>query len=100
MSWDWGQAGRLDNFILVGEDNVLNTDLRFPDEFARHKILDIIGDMYLLGYPAQGQDNGSIDRSPGQRCSGNGRLPPRIRLDLVRCFANQPSSMNAPSPTE
>ena len=46
-----GSGGRLDNFILVGEDEVLNTDLRFPDEFARHKILDVIGDLYLLGYP-------------------------------------------------
>ncbi|MEM9291983.1 MAG: UDP-3-O-acyl-N-acetylglucosamine deacetylase [Acidobacteriota bacterium] len=50
-----GSGGRLDNFILVGEDNVLNTELRFPDEFARHKILDIIGDLYLLGYPLRGK---------------------------------------------
>lgn len=50
-----GSGGRLDNFILVGEDNVLNTELRFPDEFARHKILDIIGDLYLLGYPLRGR---------------------------------------------
>jgi UDP-3-O-[3-hydroxymyristoyl] N-acetylglucosamine deacetylase len=48
-----GTGGRLDNFILVGEDNVINTDLRFPDEFVRHKILDIIGDLYLLGYPVR-----------------------------------------------
>lgn len=50
-----GTGGRLDNFILVGEDNVLNTELRFPDEFARHKILDIIGDTYLMGYPLRGR---------------------------------------------
>lgn len=50
-----GSGGRLDNFILVGEDNVLNTDLRFPDEFVRHKILDIIGDLYLLGFPIRGK---------------------------------------------
>ncbi len=50
-----GSGGRLDNFILVGEDNVVNTELRFPDEFARHKILDIIGDLYLLGYPLRGK---------------------------------------------
>jgi len=48
-----GSGGRLDNFILVGEDNVINTELRFPDEFVRHKILDIIGDLYLLGYPVR-----------------------------------------------
>ncbi len=50
-----GTGGRLDNFILVGEDNVINTDLRFPDEFVRHKILDIIGDLYLLGFPVRGK---------------------------------------------
>ena len=50
-----GSGGRLDNFILVGEDNVINTELRFPDEFARHKILDIIGDLYLLGFPVRGK---------------------------------------------
>jgi len=50
-----GSGGRLDNFILVGEDDVINTALRFPDEFVRHKILDIIGDLYLLGYPLRGR---------------------------------------------
>jgi UDP-3-O-[3-hydroxymyristoyl] N-acetylglucosamine deacetylase len=50
-----GTGGRLDNFILVGEDDVINTDLRFPDEFVRHKILDIVGDLYLLGYPIRGK---------------------------------------------
>ena len=50
-----GSGGRLDNFILVGEDEVINTDLRFPDEFVRHKILDIVGDLYLLGYPIRGK---------------------------------------------
>lgn len=50
-----GSGGRLDNFILVGEDDVVNTELRFPDEFVRHKVLDIIGDLYLLGYPIRGR---------------------------------------------
>ena len=50
-----GSGGRLDNFILVGEDEVVNTELRFPDEFVRHKILDIVGDLYLLGYPVRGK---------------------------------------------
>jgi UDP-3-O-acyl N-acetylglucosamine deacetylase len=50
-----GSGGRLDNFILVGEDDVVNTELRFPDEFVRHKILDVIGDLYLIGYPIRGR---------------------------------------------
>ncbi|MEM7351257.1 MAG: UDP-3-O-acyl-N-acetylglucosamine deacetylase [Acidobacteriota bacterium] len=50
-----GSGGRLDNCIMVGEDNVVNTELRFDDEFVRHKILDIIGDLYLLGFPIRGK---------------------------------------------
>jgi UDP-3-O-[3-hydroxymyristoyl] N-acetylglucosamine deacetylase len=50
-----GSGGRLDNCVLVGEDGVINTELRFPDEFVRHKILDVIGDLYLLGYPVRGK---------------------------------------------
>lgn len=42
-------GGRLNNVILVDDEKVINTSLRFSDEFVRHKILDIIGDFYLLG---------------------------------------------------
>jgi UDP-3-O-[3-hydroxymyristoyl] N-acetylglucosamine deacetylase len=45
------RGGRLDNLILVDNEKVVNTTLRFPDEFARHKVLDLIGDLYLLGRP-------------------------------------------------
>ncbi|HVO95543.1 MAG TPA: UDP-3-O-acyl-N-acetylglucosamine deacetylase [Terriglobales bacterium] len=47
-------GGRLSNFILIDEEKIVNTDLRFPDEFARHKILDLLGDFYLLGRPILG----------------------------------------------
>ncbi len=50
-----GSGGRLDNCVLVGEEGVVNTQLRFPDELARHKVLDIVGDLYLLGYPIRGR---------------------------------------------
>ncbi|QPJ66591.1 MAG: UDP-3-O-[3-hydroxymyristoyl] N-acetylglucosamine deacetylase [Candidatus Nitrohelix vancouverensis] len=50
----FASGGKLDNFILLGDDKVLNTKLRYPDEFVRHKILDIIGDFYLLGKPIRG----------------------------------------------
>ena len=46
-----GQGGQLGNFILIGEGGIVNTELRFPEELARHKILDILGDLYLLGMP-------------------------------------------------
>jgi UDP-3-O-acyl-N-acetylglucosamine deacetylase len=48
------RGGRLDNCILVDDDRVVNTTLRFPDEFVRHKILDVLGDLYLLGRPVRG----------------------------------------------
>jgi UDP-3-O-[3-hydroxymyristoyl] N-acetylglucosamine deacetylase len=48
-------GGRLDNLILVDDEKVVNTTLRFADEFARHKILDLIGDLYLLGRPLVGR---------------------------------------------
>ncbi len=47
-------GGRLSNFILIDDEKIVNTELRFPDEFARHKILDILGDFYLLGRPLRG----------------------------------------------
>mgnify|MGYP002630152496 CR=1 FL=1 len=51
----YASGGKLDNFILLGDKKVLNTELRFEDEFARHKILDILGDFYLLGKPIRGK---------------------------------------------
>ncbi len=50
----YASGGKLDNFILLGDKKVLNTKLRFKDEFPRHKILDILGDFYLLGKPIRG----------------------------------------------
>src|SRR5262249_47238910 len=47
-------GGSLDNAIVLGETGVLNNALRFQDEFVRHKILDAIGDLALVGYPVIG----------------------------------------------
>lgn len=48
-------GGSLDNAVVIDEDSVLNEGgLRFSDEFVRHKMLDFIGDMALLGLPLQG----------------------------------------------
>jgi UDP-3-O-acyl N-acetylglucosamine deacetylase len=49
-----GQGGQLGNFILIGESGIVNTRLRFPEELARHKILDVLGDLWLLGRPLAG----------------------------------------------
>jgi UDP-3-O-acyl-N-acetylglucosamine deacetylase len=39
----------------LNDDGVVNTTLRFPDEFVRHKVLDLIGDVYLLNRPILGK---------------------------------------------
>jgi UDP-3-O-[3-hydroxymyristoyl] N-acetylglucosamine deacetylase len=49
------QGGSLENAVVLTRDGVLNREgLRFPDEFCRHKILDLIGDLVLLGRPLIG----------------------------------------------
>jgi UDP-3-O-[3-hydroxymyristoyl] N-acetylglucosamine deacetylase len=49
------KGGSMDNAVILGEDSVLNTDgLRYKDEFVRHKILDLIGDLSLVGMPVIG----------------------------------------------
>jgi UDP-3-O-[3-hydroxymyristoyl] N-acetylglucosamine deacetylase len=51
-----GLGGSLQNAIVLDEVRVLNSEgLRFENEFVRHKVLDAIGDLYLLGHPLIGQ---------------------------------------------
>ncbi|HZS11652.1 MAG TPA: UDP-3-O-acyl-N-acetylglucosamine deacetylase [Nitrospirales bacterium] len=50
-----GKGGSLDNTIVIGDRDVVNdTGLRYRDEFVRHKVLDLIGDLSLLGRPLIG----------------------------------------------
>ncbi len=52
-------GGSLDNAIVVDDDRILNEDgLRYADEFVKHKILDAIGDLYLLGHSLIGEFKG------------------------------------------
>lgn len=49
-------GGTLDNAILVSDNHIINKDgLRFNDEFVRHKLLDAIGDLYLLNHQVVGE---------------------------------------------
>jgi len=49
-------GGNLDNAVVLDEFGVLNTDgLRYSDEFVRHKLLDFVGDMAVMGLPLQGR---------------------------------------------
>ena len=49
-----GKGANYDNTLVVGAHGVKNNTVRFSDEFARHKVLDFIGDLYLLGMPIRG----------------------------------------------
>jgi len=48
-------GGYLNSHIIMYDGKVINTELRYPDEFVRHKILDLIGDLYLLGHHIRGR---------------------------------------------
>lgn len=48
------QGGSIENAIIIGDEGILNEGLRYPDEFVRHKVLDILGDLFLLGRPVIG----------------------------------------------
>lgn len=49
------KGGSLDNAVILGDNGVLNkSGLRFKDEFVRHKMLDFIGDISLIGFPIYG----------------------------------------------
>jgi UDP-3-O-[3-hydroxymyristoyl] N-acetylglucosamine deacetylase len=45
------RGGSLENAIVLSDDDILNGPVRFPDEFVRHKALDLIGDLALVGKP-------------------------------------------------
>lgn len=61
------KGGSLENAIVIRDDAVLTTEpLRYPEEFVRHKILDIIGDLSLIGRPIQGH---VVAMRPGHRAN-------------------------------
>jgi UDP-3-O-acyl N-acetylglucosamine deacetylase len=70
-------GGRLHNCILIDDEKIVNTELRFPNEFVRHKILDLIGDFYLLGKPIKGLVTASMTGH-----SDNSALLKKIRDSL------------------
>jgi UDP-3-O-[3-hydroxymyristoyl] N-acetylglucosamine deacetylase len=48
-------GGYLDSHIIIHDGEVINTELKYQDEYIRHKILDLIGDLYLLGHTVRGK---------------------------------------------
>ena len=63
------RGGSLDNAVVIDGDEILNPEgLRRPDEFVRHKALDAVGDLYVLGHPMLGPLRGRARRPrPEQR---------------------------------
>jgi len=49
-----GLGANYENTLVMGKDGVIKNKLRFPDEFLRHKVLDLLGDLYILGGPIKG----------------------------------------------
>ncbi|MBI5116384.1 UDP-3-O-[3-hydroxymyristoyl] N-acetylglucosamine deacetylase [Candidatus Poribacteria bacterium] len=48
------KGGSIENAVVIGDEQILNESLRFGDEFVRHKLLDLLGDLVLLGSPLRG----------------------------------------------
>ncbi len=94
------KGGSLENAVIIRDDAVLTTEpLRYPEEFVRHKMLDIVGDLSLLGKPIRGH---VIAVRPGH--AGNVELVRKIigqinqPIRAVQTFSPPPPAKNAPEP--
>jgi UDP-3-O-[3-hydroxymyristoyl] N-acetylglucosamine deacetylase/3-hydroxyacyl-[acyl-carrier-protein] dehydratase len=92
------KGGSLENAVVIRDDAVLTTEpLRYPEEFVRHKILDIIGDLSLAGAPLQGH---IIAVRPGHtaNCEFAKLLSMEMRkpLEAAQSFSPPPPSVAGP----
>jgi UDP-3-O-[3-hydroxymyristoyl] N-acetylglucosamine deacetylase / 3-hydroxyacyl-[acyl-carrier-protein] dehydratase len=84
------KGGSLENAVVIRDDAVLTTEpLRYPEEFVRHKMLDIVGDLSLLGRPLHGH---LIAVKPGHaaNCEMVRRITAQMRKPLVSVQAFSP----------
>ena len=89
------RGGSLENAVVIRDDAVLTTEpLRYPDEFVRHKMLDIIGDLSLLGRPIHGH---LIAVKPSH--AANCELVRRISAQMRKTQAFGPPPALRSSPT-
>jgi UDP-3-O-[3-hydroxymyristoyl] N-acetylglucosamine deacetylase/3-hydroxyacyl-[acyl-carrier-protein] dehydratase len=91
------KGGSLENAVVIRDDAVLTTEpLRYPDEFVRHKMLDILGDLALLGRPLRGHLV-AVKPSHAANCELVRRIAAQIRKPLVaaRAFAPPPATPKA-----
>src|SRR5882672_4808637 len=94
------KGGSLENAVVIRDDAVLTTEpLRYPEEFVRHKILDILGDLSLLGRPILGHLI-AVKPSHASNCEMVRRIAAQMRKPLVaaQAFAPPPSERASPSP--
>ena len=89
------KGGSLDNAVVVGLDRIHNKEkkLRFPDEFARHKTLDLLGDLYLLGCrlkghitavrPGHGHNTNFVKLLAERFITGDGHGPAVVQVPLT-----------------
>jgi UDP-3-O-[3-hydroxymyristoyl] N-acetylglucosamine deacetylase/3-hydroxyacyl-[acyl-carrier-protein] dehydratase len=94
------KGGSLENAVVIRDDAVLTTEpLRYPDEFVRHKTLDIVGDLSLLGRPVQGHLI-AVKPSHAANCELVRRIATQMRKPLVaaQTFAPPPPAPKAGAP--
>lgn len=84
------KGGTLENAVVIRDDAVLTTEpLRYPDEFVRHKILDIVGDLSLLGRPLRAHLV-AVKPSHSANCELVRRIQAQMRKPLVAAQAFGP----------
>src|SRR5439155_24535269 len=89
------RGGSLENAVVIRDDAVLtNEPLRYPEEFVRHKILDILGDLSLLGRPLHGHLI-AVKPSHAANCELVRRIATQMRKPLVAAQAFAPPSLES-----
>jgi UDP-3-O-[3-hydroxymyristoyl] N-acetylglucosamine deacetylase/3-hydroxyacyl-[acyl-carrier-protein] dehydratase len=84
------KGGSLENAVVIRDDAVLTTEpLRYPDEFVRHKMLDIVGDLALLGRPLRGHLI-AVKPNHAANCELVRRIQAQIRKPLAAAQAFSP----------
>jgi len=95
------KGGSLENAVVIRDDAVLTTEpLRYPEEFVRHKMLDIVGDLSLLGRPLRGHLI-AVKPSHAANCELVRQIVAQMNQSLraTRTFAPPPPDSAAPAPT-
>lgn len=94
------KGGSLENAIVIRDDAVLTTEpMRYPEEFVRHKMLDIVGDLSLLGKPVRGHLI-AVKPSHAANCEFVRQIAAQMNRPLraAQTFAPPPRTIAAPEP--